>query len=514
MEKIDKIVELGIDIDNENEELFEDLGVDVISFVESPAIEEAFLYFNTDGEPSCDCGEPHKFEEAECEDCFDLEDACKEGYIAIGMKPKNGRMVPNCVPVEAAEEFESYSNYPDAVSNNAKRGIELNEKVNNRCATQVGKVRAQQLAKGEPVSYETVKRMYSYLERAEVYYDESDTEACGTISYLLWGGKAARRWAESIIREVEGEDFAKKKKKKKNYTYDETVDMILEYAENNGEFTTHDDILVDLSKEEFTTVGDVLQGLGALDLLTRLNVKRGAEAETYYRYQGPSAERKFCKAMLRLANRGKIFTKAQIEAMNGLNPQFARAGESTYPVFQWVGGKNCRHYWQKLDVFKNENGQRVIIVSDPTNASQRLASKPWREKMSEYAFNIDEEKRLVYGPVMIPNKMILRRDEEGNPFYVYFSAGTIRKMAEKFLAQNKLHNTDIEHDGNVVTANTLVESWVSDDMTHDKSYKLGFALPAGTWYAGFRVNDDTLWNDIKSGVVKGFSLAGNFINRL
>ncbi len=98
-------------------------------------------------------------------------------------------------------ELKTWSNYPDAVSNNAKRGIELNEKVGNKCATQVGKVRAQQLAKSEPVSFDTVQRMYSYLSRAEEYYDESDTKACGTISYLLWGGKAGKRWAEKIMRE-------------------------------------------------------------------------------------------------------------------------------------------------------------------------------------------------------------------------------------------------------------------------------------------------------------------------
>jgi hypothetical protein len=97
--------------------------------------------------------------------------------------------------------LKTWGNYPDAVSNNAKRGIELNEKVGNKCATQVGKVRAQQLAKGEGVSFDTVQRMYSYLSRAEEYYDESDTKACGTISYLLWGGKAGKRWAEKIMRE-------------------------------------------------------------------------------------------------------------------------------------------------------------------------------------------------------------------------------------------------------------------------------------------------------------------------
>jgi hypothetical protein len=98
--------------------------------------------------------------------------------------------------------MESYSDYPDAVSNNAKRGIELNEKNNNKCATQVGKVRAQQLAEGKPLSVETIKRMYSYLSRAEEYYDENDPKACGTISYLLWGGLAGKRWTESKLKEL------------------------------------------------------------------------------------------------------------------------------------------------------------------------------------------------------------------------------------------------------------------------------------------------------------------------
>ena len=97
--------------------------------------------------------------------------------------------------------MESYNDYPDAVRNNAQKGIDLNEKHGNKCATQTGKVRAQQLAQGEPVSLETVKRMASYLARAEEYYDPSDTSACGTISYLLWGGKAAQRWAESKLKE-------------------------------------------------------------------------------------------------------------------------------------------------------------------------------------------------------------------------------------------------------------------------------------------------------------------------
>ena len=99
-------------------------------------------------------------------------------------------------------ELESFTDYGDDIRNNAKRGIELNEKNGNKCATQTGKVRAQQLANGEPISVETIKRMYSFLSRAETYYDESDTSACGTISYLLWGGKAALSYSRNKLREL------------------------------------------------------------------------------------------------------------------------------------------------------------------------------------------------------------------------------------------------------------------------------------------------------------------------
>ncbi len=100
-------------------------------------------------------------------------------------------------------DLESYTDYPSGVSNNAKRGIELNKKHGNKCATATGKTRAQQLAQKKPISVATIKRMYSYLSRAEEYYDEGDSSACGTISYLLWGGKAALRWSTSKLKELD-----------------------------------------------------------------------------------------------------------------------------------------------------------------------------------------------------------------------------------------------------------------------------------------------------------------------
>jgi len=177
-----KVIKLDID------EMDELSGVDAIALVEEPAIEADFMYFSKVN--------PHA--------------------------------------------FESYSDYPDSVSNNAKRGIELNEKVNNKCATQVGKVRAQQLANKENISVETIKRMYSYLSRAEEYYDESDTTACGTISYLLWGGLAGKRWSESKLKELGLFEGDLDVSGLPDYQNEPSGSLIVKLVENAGGFSVGD----------------------------------------------------------------------------------------------------------------------------------------------------------------------------------------------------------------------------------------------------------------------------------
>ena len=112
----------------------------------------------------------------------------------------------------SAEKFaETYSDYPEAAVEAAKQGIKRNEAIGNACATQVGKVRAQQLANHEPLSLDTVRRMRAFLIRQKDNYElarsRKDYNACGYISYLLWGGEAALPWAEKILRRA-GEDFA------------------------------------------------------------------------------------------------------------------------------------------------------------------------------------------------------------------------------------------------------------------------------------------------------------------
>ena len=149
-----------------------------------------------------------------------------EGYFADGLeRPKESVEENACddclnelnAEYELAEvlasltedvELESYGGYPQSAKNNAKRGIELNKKVNNKCATQVGKVRARQLEKGEKFTLPTLKRIYSYLSRAAAYYDPGNNEACGTISYLLWGGKSMLNWTTSKLKGLDAIEAA------------------------------------------------------------------------------------------------------------------------------------------------------------------------------------------------------------------------------------------------------------------------------------------------------------------
>ena len=123
----------------------------------------------------------------------------EEGYDILG-DTQNDTRTSN--PSFSKVEMESYSDYPDSVKNNAKAVLKYVEENGwGSCGTPVGKQRANQLAKGEPISRETVKRMYSYLSRHKVDLERSKGygDGCGKLMYDSWGGLSALRWAESKV---------------------------------------------------------------------------------------------------------------------------------------------------------------------------------------------------------------------------------------------------------------------------------------------------------------------------
>ena len=498
--EIKKIRELVIDIDGMEESEFEEFGVNVVSLVDEPAIEVNFLAFASEAFIDPRAGED--------EDTF--LSRCMSDSKMNAEYPDEAQRYAVCNSYwEGFEshEFESYTDYPESAKNNAKRALEWAEKNGwGDCGTAVGKQRANQLAKGEPISRDTIARMASF-NRHRQNKDVPYSEGCGGLMWDAWGGTSGIEWAINKMDEFAVTDCDD------NCEFStEAEDAILAYCTDNGVELTSEDLIVDLSQKEFAGIKDVITAIQSLDILKRLSIKRDEPAEEYWRYTGPPAQRRFCKAMLNLAKAGKIFSKQDIQKMDGLNKQFAKKGQSSYSIFKYKGGKNCKHYWEKLKVFRNENGQKVVIVAQPTKKTERTASTVW-QNMS-YQFSYDDEKRIVTGPLMIPNKMIIRKDADGGKYYVYFSKATIRKMAEKFLKLSKHNNTDTMHDHNVMNSNTLVETWISESKMHDKSYKYGFNLPEGTWYVSYKINDDQTWERVKSGELKGFSLDGGFIEKL
>ena len=519
-EKIDRIVELDIDDEQLDDELFEDTGVEIVSIVDRPAIQADFLYFNEEKFVEPTAGETEEDFIGRCMSKLDTEFPDEEQRLAVCYSYWRG----------TEEKFETYNDYPEGAKNNACRAVEWAEKNGwGDCGTDVGKQRAHQLCKGENISKDTISRMASFA-RHEQHKDVPYSEGCGGLMYDAWGGQSGINWAQSKLEELEmscGDDC------KKDYYTEEEQRAILRYVEddNNGYYIGKDDLYIDMTLNKFAGIGDVITAIRSLDVLKRLSIKQEAPPETYWRYTGPPAQRDFCKAMLRLADRGKIFSNDEVQKMDSLNSSFGPRGNSPYSKLSWKGGPNCTHYWTKLEVFKGDTGNKVIIASNtPTNSKEQNAMKSnnrtkpspqgstknngYLKKPKSWNFSIDDEKRIVMGPVMIPNKMILRRDENGEPFYIYFSKKTIRKMAEKFFKKNNHNNTDINHDENITNNNTLIESWISESIKHDKSYKYGFALPEGTWYVSYKINDDKTWELIKSGELKGFSLAGGFIQKM
>jgi hypothetical protein len=101
--------------------------------------------------------------------------------------------------------LESYTDYPESAKNAAQRALDWADKNGwGDCGTPVGKARANQLAKGEPISEETISRMASFarhLQNKDVPY----SEGCGGLMVDAWGGQAGIEWAQNKLKEIRGE---------------------------------------------------------------------------------------------------------------------------------------------------------------------------------------------------------------------------------------------------------------------------------------------------------------------
>ena len=153
--------------------------------------------------------------------------------------------------------------------------------------------------------------------------------------------------------------------------------------------------------------------------------------------------------------------------------------------------------------------EAISVVESPATESCFVALSEQKQTFAK----IDEDKRILMGAILVPNKTIYRRDANGDEYYIYFSKDTIRKAAELYFINANQSNTTYEH-FEAVTGCTLIESWFVEDETIDKSALYNLGLSAGTWCGTMKINNDVIWNDyVKTGKVKGFSIEGYFADK-
>jgi hypothetical protein len=163
-----------------------------------------------------------------------------------------------------------------------------------------------------------------------------------------------------------------------------------------------------------------------------------------------------------------------------------------------------------LDENQEESGiEAISIVESPAIEEDFIALKSNEIKLAE----IDKEKKILMGALLIPNKPIYRNNGE-DEYYIYFSKDTVLKASQMYLTKGNQNNSTLEHQHSL-SGLSLVESWLVEDEVHDKSRKYGMNVPVGTWMGAVKVNNDEVWNDyVKTGKVKGFSIEGYFADKM
>lgn len=137
--------------------------------------------------------------------------------------------------------------------------------------------------------------------------------------------------------------------------------------------------------------------------------------------------------------------------------------------------------------------------------------------------NTDQAKRLITGVKMVPDQLILKLDEAGQPYFDQYTKEVIYHARNKYMMTANIHALDWEHTGPNLSDVFLVESWLVEDPANDKLNALGFdkqfqamgfdSIPVGTWAVSYFVPNDKLWDEIVSNPDGyGFSIQGHFFS--
>jgi hypothetical protein len=240
-----------------------------------------------------------------------------------------------------------------------------------------------------------------------------------------------------------------------------------------------------------------------------------ADGYTVYKYEGSisSNSRRFCREMVGMQ---KFYTYAEIASMGSAayNPGFGEGGSSTYSIWNWKGGANCNHRWQKYYVtpegtYENKGKAPGKPGENPFNMPNRGYVNKFKKMMFA-----DEDEQIVVGAAMIPDIEIFRKDKKtGEPYYVKFTSEVIAKIAEKFMRENRNNESNINHDTNDRANSYVMESWIVETEEDKANTVYGLGLPIGSWVIKMRVQDPKVWKMVKSGELTGFSIEGDFMTK-
>lgn len=163
-------------------------------------------------------------------------------------------------------------------------------------------------------------------------------------------------------------------------------------------------------------------------------------------------------------------------------------------------------YEIEVDEEGNQGIRMISLVADPAISVMGMYFSSDIEK--EYRFKSVKEQQIIVGPAMIPDKRILRKDDNDNYYYVYFTKETIKKMVEKFLKDNNNKSLNIDHSNEMVPG-FIQGAWIVEDPTYDKSRFYGFNLPVGSFFIEVKIEDKDFWlSEVKDEGRYGFSIEG------
>ena len=151
-----------------------------------------------------------------------------------------------------------------------------------------------------------------------------------------------------------------------------------------------------------------------------------------------------------------------------------------------------------------KGGHKVSLVKDPAIEETLLKfSKEEEEKL----YFANDEKRVIYSVAMIPNKLIFRKDIQGEPANVYYEADDIVEFQQTYFRNQDL-STNINHSQFNTDGVFPFESWIVENPKNDKSNELGLNAPKGSLVMAFKVDNDAVWNEVKEGNLDGLSIEG------